>query len=871
MKQIIPLLILLCLRPAGISAQVSKDHPNAEWPVPMRQNPDFRPSPASGVPQTTYQQAPFRLINNVSDTKSSPYKSDAELPAKYDLRDVGLVTPARDQGNGSAGGNCASFAVIGSLESCWLKMGFSETDLSEQNLSGCHGYEWAYGAGSNPYIATAYLGRLSGPVLESQDPYNTSATEFFCDQYEPAAGFPEARWMPSVDKETLKGLVLDYGAVYTTIYMDPALLNSGNHSYYYDGSVATNHSVLLCGWDDNYITDGGTGAWIAKNSWDTIWADQGFFYVSYEDTRFADEAAYFPVHWDLEETDTIFMYDRLCVTNIIGYPNDEEAFGLARFTAPDEMLITHIGAAVADPNTVLDIEIYEDFSDQMLSGLLAGKKDILIRQMGYHTIEMPLSVNGDFYVKIRRRTEDKGTVIPIEQPMEGYADPIIESDVNWVSNNGTDWLSTNPSGQDNGYNLTIRAYAKMVAGPRALFEADKREACLNAGITYTFLENRDVSSWMWDFGEGASPATASGAGPHTVQYSSEGTKTVRLIVSGPEGADTVIRHGYVRISPAINIVLVDSEVEIALGESADLEAFGADLYIWVPGTILDHYAGQRVTATPTSPGEYKIIVTGYQDICFDQDTVVIYAGSQLLNDDMCDAMLITPGGLVATHSNHLATAEPGEPAPDESEDCYSQTAKTWCIEGGVQNSLWYYFYGPQTGIASLRSTGMDNQMAIYRADTCTEIQKLDLIAANDDYSPTELAATLEAVNVIPSAKYFLQIDGSYGGAQGTYELYFYAYPVGLDEIHAPLPGGPVLQVYPNPGRNIFNILVEGIHSPKVDIILYNTSGQAMQRKSFSVSDGRLSARMDLSGYGSGIYHLLLMDGKQVANQRIMKE
>ncbi|MCK5462250.1 MAG: hypothetical protein KAI95_04510, partial [Bacteroidales bacterium] len=316
------------------------------------------------------------------DTKSDPYKSDAEFPAKYDLRDAGLVTPAKYQGSGSAGGNCASFAVIGSLESSWLKMGFPETDLSEQNLSGCHGYEWAYGTGSNPYIATAYLSRISGPVLESQDPYNTSATEFFCDQYQPAAYVPEARWMPSVDIATLKGLVMDYGAVYATIYMDPANLNSGNHSYYYDGSAVTNHSVLLCGWDDNYFTNGGTGAWIAKNSWDTTWADEGFFYVSFEDSRFADEAAYFPVKWDLEETDTIFMYDRLCVTNIIGYPNNEEAFGLARFTAPDEMLITHIGVAVADPNTVLDIEIYEDFSNKILSGLLAGKRDILIQQMG---------------------------------------------------------------------------------------------------------------------------------------------------------------------------------------------------------------------------------------------------------------------------------------------------------------------------------------------------------------------------------------------------------------------------------------------------------------------------------------------------------
>jgi hypothetical protein len=196
--------------------------------------------------------------------------------------------------------------------------------------------------------------------------------------------------------------------------------------------------------------DGGTGAWIVKNSWDTTWADLGFFYVSYEDTRFAEESAYFPVRWDMEETDTIFIFDRLCVTNIIGYPNDDEAFGLAMFNAQDEMLVTHIGVAIADPNTVLDIEIYEGFSNNTLSGLLASKKDILIQQMGYYTLELPLTVNGDFFVKTRRRTESTGVVIPIEQPIEGYADPIIEPDVNWVSNNGSDWLSTNPAGEDGG-------------------------------------------------------------------------------------------------------------------------------------------------------------------------------------------------------------------------------------------------------------------------------------------------------------------------------------------------------------------------------------------------------------------------------------
>lgn len=871
MKQIILILILLNLGTLKTSAQTYTAELKHEKPVPLRQNPYFQPYHSNGGLQTAYQHAPFRLRSLIPQTKTASYKSDSELPSKLDLREAGLVTAARYQGNGSAGGNCASFAVMGSIESSWLKMGFPENDLSEQNLSGCHGYEWAYGTGSNPYIATAYLSRLSGPVLESQDPYNTLATEFFCDQYTPEALVPEARWLTSADKESLKGLVMDYGAVYTTIYMDPANLNSGNHSYYYDGSAVTNHSVLLCGWDDNFITDGGTGAWIVKNSWDNTWADQGFFYVSYEDSRFADESAYFPVRWDQDETDTVFMYDRLCVTNIIGYPNEEEAFGLARFIAPDSMLITHIGVAVADPNTLLDIEIYEDFSNNTLSGLLARKDKILIQQMGYYTCELPLAVKGEFYVKIRRRTENLGVVFPIEQPVEGYADPIIETDVNWVSNNGSDWLSTNPAGEVSGYNLCIRAYAKQLGKPRALFEANIREACLNAGITYTFLENREVSSWMWDFGEGATPATANDVGPHTVQYATEGTKTIQLIVSGPEGADTVIRHGYIRVSTAIDIVLFDTEVEIPLGSSEELEAFGAEDYVWFPGTILNQSTGQKVIATPPSPGQYEIIVAGYHGSCNEQDTIIIYAGNKLANDDMCDAALITPGGRVTTQSNHLATAEVDEPAPDESEDCYSQTAKTWCIEGGVQNSLWYYFYGPETGIASLRTNGMDNQMAIYRADTCTDIFKHSLIAANDDYSPTELAATLEAVHVLPGAKYYLQIDGSFGGSKGTYELYFYAYNVGLDEIPAKTTGRSILQVYPNPGRDIFNILAEGLENPEVHIILYNLNGQVLQRQSIANMQGMISTRVDLSRYASGIYQLLLIDGKQVANHRIIKQ
>jgi hypothetical protein len=166
---------------------------------------------------------------------------------------------------------------------------------------------------------------------------------------------------------------------------------------------------------------------------------------------------------------------------------------------------------------------------------------------------------------------------------------------------------------------------------------------------------------------------------------------------------------------------------------------------------------------------------------------------------------------------------------------------------------------------------MDNQIAIYRADTCTEILKANLIAANDDYSPTELAATLEAVTVIPGAKYFLQIDGSFGGAKGSYELYFYAYPVGMEEISENIQARPLLKVYPNPGRDIFNITAEGLVSSMVGFILYDMRGRTMLHESLPAIGGSCSTRMDLSGYASGIYQLLLLDGDRVVNRRIIRQ
>ena len=328
-----------------------------------------------------YKPAPFKINFKPRPPGDMRYKSSAALPALFDPRSFGRVTSAKDQGGGNYGGNCTSFASMGSIESRWLSMGLGEVDLSEQNMAACNGFDeanWGFGQGANQFVCSAYLTRFDGPVLEADDPYNLLFHP--CKDYlESVALVPESRWLPVRDFELLKRTIYYYGAVYAGIHWDVSGLSfrSSDNTYHYSGSNAANHAVLVCGWDDNKATAGGTGAWIVKNSWGSGWAENGFFYISYQDTQFAaDEMAYFPVRWDKEEVDTTYMYDNLGFTAKLPSVNISKVYEMAEFRAPAKQLITHVGVSVADPETVLDFHVYDDFDGNSPSNLLGGRENI---------------------------------------------------------------------------------------------------------------------------------------------------------------------------------------------------------------------------------------------------------------------------------------------------------------------------------------------------------------------------------------------------------------------------------------------------------------------------------------------------------------
>lgn len=77
------------------------------------------------------------------------------------------------------------------------------------------------------------------------------------------------------------------------------------------------------------------------------------------------------------------------------------------------------------------------------------------------------------------------------------------------------------------------------------FSSDITEFCEMESVMFTD-ESINATSWDWNFGDGAEPASSSSQGPHTVSYSTSGAKTVTLNING---SLTETKEDFVNVIP----------------------------------------------------------------------------------------------------------------------------------------------------------------------------------------------------------------------------------------------------------------------------------------------------------------------------------
>lgn len=100
--------------------------------------------------------------------------------------------------------------------------------------------------------------------------------------------------------------------------------------------------------------------------------------------------------------------------------------------------------------------------------------------------------------------------------------------------------------------------------PYVDFYANVFEIEVDQSVIFTDTSILEYDTYTWDFGEGAEPQTANGAGPHEVIYTTNGQKNISLTVSSSlYGTNTKIKDNYINITAPTGISqLSDNHIDV---------------------------------------------------------------------------------------------------------------------------------------------------------------------------------------------------------------------------------------------------------------------------------------------------------------------
>ena len=352
------------------------------------------------------------------------------LATSYDLRTTGRMTAVKNQGTY---GTCWAHATMGVLESCLMPA--ENQDFSENNLVNLAGFDWGFNYGGNAKMAMAYLARWGGPVRESDDPYPNpggSASGLTVRKH-----VQQTRIIPprtgATGNDAIKQAIMDYGALLVNYCHSDTCYNSTNKSYYYSGTSGSNHYVVIAGWDDNYAktkfstAPAGNGAYIVRNSWGANWGENGYFYVSYYDTKFAYGDIY--AFSNVEPTSNysrIYSYDPLGWIGNFGTGTTPTYWAANMFTSTANENLGAVGFYATGANASYAIYIYTGVTaGSPRSGTLAATQTGTCQYPGYYTINLTtpatLTTNGRFSIVLQMTTPGNNYPQAIEKVVSGYS------------------------------------------------------------------------------------------------------------------------------------------------------------------------------------------------------------------------------------------------------------------------------------------------------------------------------------------------------------------------------------------------------------------------------------------------------------------
>ncbi|MDR1483128.1 MAG: lectin like domain-containing protein [Synergistaceae bacterium] len=439
-------------------------------------------------------------LSHLRDADYSAYfrggRGASTIPVSFDLRTDGLVTPVKNQGEFD---NCWAFSSLASMESTHLKRTGLEVDLSEMCL-----YWYAFnnlpahdktGSGGRPgggwdNTAVSVMARGVGPVSEADAPYERlpegpsvgysnllKMTDAFFLNLQFAAGEPQ----PTNDIR--KRLIMDYGGISVGCYIGSrgTYFNEESSAWNYTGSRNPNHAVLVVGWDDSYLRKNFNnepardGAWLVKNSWGSGFGDEGYYWISYEDTSFRDGVVY--IESDADPNESNYGYDDLGWCGSVTVGNPGVAWMGNIFTAMNEgERLSSVSFYTTAPNAMYEVKIYTGIPSGgvPVDGNLAYSASGSELFAGYHTVRLAWPVmlgKGERYsVTVWMRTPGYDYPLAVEMPVTYFSTQAVANrGESYMSSDGIKWRDTVDIAPElwgtSNVNACVRAFTSAEAGP----------------------------------------------------------------------------------------------------------------------------------------------------------------------------------------------------------------------------------------------------------------------------------------------------------------------------------------------------------------------------------------------------------------------
>lgn len=430
----------------------------------------------------------------------------------YDLREV-VTIPVKSQGSTGA---CWILAMETVLETNMaLKnkldvafsarhMDYSTSQSFKNNELNPYGFSKEVNTGGTAELALAYLTNGSGPIEENQMPFSETFGDIALSEVtSKRPKYQVDKWVtfPSILKEygegtitykdedgniynqekvnsirnKIKEHIVENGAIYTGAHVltdFTKYYNYKTYSYFCnDNTKATDHALVIIGWDDNYSRENfntenkpkDNGAYIVQNSWGTdSRLNNGTYYISYEDAIIEREL-YGIVDVKEKNYDNIYQYDELGRNQYFQITGTNEAYGANVYTTKsDKETLTHVGIS-----TYMDVgyELYinsenNEFSQENLIKVSEG-----ILSEGYNTIYFePLKITGEKFtviVKYKKIEDILGITsisrydgIGIDQP---YKDITSEEGESYIGPSLDNMMDLYTEGAENT-NLCIKAF-----------------------------------------------------------------------------------------------------------------------------------------------------------------------------------------------------------------------------------------------------------------------------------------------------------------------------------------------------------------------------------------------------------------------------